>query len=118
MESLNRRVYNMDDSKFFELRYKPNKIYALRFTLDSTDKLLQCVYRFMLDAKFILCVDATVQLHIFDTKNSQINNRICIGDYILFILNDQGKVERIDVRSSLSHISEDYCIVMKDGAYD
>ena len=70
----------MDDSKFFELRYKPNKIYALRFTLDSTDKLLQCVYRFMLDAKFILCVDATVQLHIFDTKNSQINNRICIGE--------------------------------------
>ena len=108
----------MDDSKFFELRYKPNKIYALRFTLDSTDKLLQCVYRFMLYAKFILCVDATVQLHIFDTKNSQINIRLCVGDYILFILNDRGNIERIDVRSSLSHISEDYCIVMKDGAYD
>lgn len=34
----------MDDSKFFELQYKPNKIYALRFTLDNTDKLLQCFY--------------------------------------------------------------------------
>jgi hypothetical protein len=118
MKSLNRRDYNMDDSKFFELRYKPNKIYALRFTLDSTDKLLQCVYRFMLDAKFILCADASVQLHIFDTKNSQINIRLCVGDYILFILNDRGNMERIDVRSSLSHISEDYCIVMKDGTYD
>lgn len=105
----------MDDSKFFELRYKPNKIYALRFTLDSTDKLLQCVYRFMLDAKFILCADASVQLHIFDTKNSQINIRLCVGDYILFILNDRDNIERIDVRCSLSHISEDYYIVMKDG---
>lgn len=109
----------MDDSKFFELQqYKPNKIYALRFTLENTDKLLQCFYRFMLDAKFILCPDAIVQLHIFDTKNSQINIRLCVGDYILFILNDRGNIERIDVRSSLSHISEDYCIVMKDGAYD
>lgn len=35
MKSLNRRDYNMDDSKFFELQYKPNKIYALRFTLDN-----------------------------------------------------------------------------------
>lgn len=108
----------MDDSKFFELRYKPNKIYALRFTLDNTDKLLQCLYKFGIDAKFITCADASVQLHIFDTKNSQTNIRLCVGDYILFILNDRGKVERIDVRSSLSHISEDYCIVMKDGAYD
>mgnify|MGYP006895723104 CR=1 FL=1 len=108
----------MDDSRFFELRYKPNKIYALRFTLDNTDKFLQCLYKFGIDAKFILCVDATVQLHIFDTKNSRINNRLCVGDYILFILNDRDNIERIDVRSSLSHISEDYCIVMKDGAYD
>lgn len=106
----------MDDSKFFKLQYKPqsNKIYALHFTLENTDKLLQCFYRFMLDAKFILCPDAIVQLHIFDTKNSQINIRLCVGDYILFILNDRGNIERIEVKNSLSQIIEEYCIVMKD----
>lgn len=73
----------MDDSNFFELQYKPrnNKIYALHFTYDNIDKLFQCLYRFMIDAKFILCADATIQLHMFDTKNSQINNRTCIGDF-------------------------------------
>lgn len=85
----------MDDSNFFELQYKPrnNKIYALHFTYDNIDKLFQCLYRFMIDAKFILCADATIQLHMFDTKNSQINNRTCIGDYIIFILNDRGNLE-------------------------
>lgn len=111
----------MDDSKFFELQYKPqnDKIYALHFTYDNIDKLFQCLYRFGIDAKFILCADATIQLHMFDTKNSQINNRTCIGDYIIFILNDRGNIKRIDIRGSLSHISEDYCRVMKEGgAYD
>ena len=110
----------MDDSKFFKLQYKPrsNNIYALRFTWDNIDKLFQCLYRLGIDAKLILCADATVQLHMFNTKNSQINNRVCIGDYVIFILNDRGNVERIEIRNSLSHISEDYYIVMKDGEYD
>lgn len=110
----------MDDSKFFKLHYKPrsNNIYALRFTWDNIYKLFQCLYRFGIDAKLILCADATVQLHMFNTKNSQLNNRVCIGDYVIFILNDRGNVERIDIRNSLSHISEEYYIVMKDGAYD
>lgn len=110
----------MDDSKFFKLHYKPrsNNIYALRFTWDNIDKLFQCLYRIGIDAKLILCADATVQLHMFNTKNSQINNRVCIGDYVIFILNDRGNVERIEIRNSLSHISEDYYIVMKGGEHD
>jgi hypothetical protein len=119
MKSLNRRDYNMDDSKFFKLQYKPqsNKIYALHFTGDNLSKLIKYLNKFGLEAHITCSHESAMSMHIHNGSLDNIGNidvLAWIGNYIIFVIDNKHKIQKIEVKNSLSQIIEEYCIVMKD----
>lgn len=109
----------MDDSKFFKLQYKPqsNKIYALHFTGDNLSKLIKYLNKFGLEAHITCSHESAMSMHIHNGSLDNIGNidvLAWIGNYIIFVIDNKPKIQKIEVKNSLSQIIEEYCIVMKD----
>lgn len=110
----------MDDSKFFKLQYKhqSTNICAIHFIWNNLYKLVEYLNKLGLEAQVTCPPKDAISIHIYNCSLGKIDKIAWLNDYIIFIVDDKNNIEEIEIKNSLSHIFEEYYIVMKDGAYD